>query len=378
MSPGARRILLTVDAVGGVWQYGLDLARGLAVRGCEVVLAVLGPLPDGPQRAEVSISGVTLVETGLALDWLSDGPAPVALASAAIAQLARDFGVDIVQLNSPTLAAAGGFPAPVIAVNHGCVATWWEAANPGVPLAPQFLWHRDLMAEGLRIADRVVTPTASYAAIVARRYDLTRKIEVVHNGRTPLLANQNGALHDRVLTVGRLWDKVKRVELLDRTAGWLAIPFEAAGNPVAPHGERVELEHLHLLGQLDSGALGRRLASRPVFVSAASFEPFGLSVLEAASAGCALVLSDIGSFRELWDGAALFVSGDDEGAYADAIESLIGDVAQRLRLGEAARRRSAHYTPQAMADAMLDIYAEVLAGRVPREAASVPQGNVAA
>ena len=34
------RILLSTDAVGGVWRYSLELARGLALHGAEVVLAV--------------------------------------------------------------------------------------------------------------------------------------------------------------------------------------------------------------------------------------------------------------------------------------------------------------------------------------------------
>jgi phosphatidylinositol alpha-mannosyltransferase len=97
-----------------------------------------------------------------------------------------------------------------------------------------------------------------------------------------------------------------------------------------------------------------------VFVSAASFEPFGLAVLEAASAGCALILSDMGSFRELWEGAALFVPVRDEDAYVEAIEMLIRDPDRRQRLGEAASRRAVRYTPQAMADGMLAIYSDVL------------------
>jgi glycosyltransferase involved in cell wall biosynthesis len=365
MNTAGPRILMTVDAVGGVWQYGLDLSRGLAARGCEIVLASLGPAPGAAQREEAAAPGITLVETGLPLDWLSGGPAPVALAGAAIAQLARDVGADVVQLNSPALAGTAQFPVPVVAVAHGCVSTWWEAAHPAVPLAAEFNWHWDLMARGLRAADRLVAPTASYAAIVSRQYGLIRQPQVVYNGRSPLAPTSAGAIHDRVLTAGRLWDKVKRAELLDRAAGWLTVPFEAAGNPQAPHGERVELEHLHLLGQLDSAALGQKLAARPVFVSAASFEPFGLSVLEAANAGCALVLSDIASFRELWDDAALFVPGENECAYAEAIASLIGDVTLRANLGQAARERAGRYTPQAMADAMFDIYTGALAQPMP-------------
>ncbi len=367
MSHEGMRVLLTVDAVGGVWQYGLDLARGLAARGAEPVLALLGPAADAAQCAEArAIPGATLIETGLPLDWLCDSPAPVLAAGAAIADLAREMRVDLVQLNMPTLGAAAPPSVPVIAVTHGCVATWWQAARPGEPLAGEFRWHRRLMNEGLRAADRLVAPTASYARMVARHYGLPRTPQVVHNGRTPLVSGPVNALHDRVLTVGRLWDRVKRAELLDRVAARLPVPFAAAGATTGPHGERVHLEHLHLLGQLDAAALGRELAARPVFVSAASFEPFGLAVLEAAGAGCALVLSDIAGFRELWDGAALFAPQDDEAAYTDAIESLIGNVELRLRLGEAARQRAARYTPQAMAGGMLALYADLLGERLPR------------
>ncbi|MDF0489647.1 glycosyltransferase family 4 protein [Sphingomonas sp. H39-1-10] len=373
MSKGARaaglRVLLTVDAVGGVWQYGLDLARGLSARGAVPVLALLGPAPSTAQRAEArAIAGATLIETGLPLDWLCDGPAPIRAAGAAIEALARDLRSDLVQLNMPTLAATP-HAVPTVAVTHGCVSTWWRAARPGEPLDPQFGWHHDMMATGLRAADRLVAPTASYAALIARHYALPRAPQVVHNGRAPL--GQPGALRDEVLTVGRLWDRVKRAELLDRVAARLAVPFSAAGAATGPHGEHIDLAHLHLLGQLDADALGQRLAARPVFVSAASFEPFGLAVLEAAGAGCALVLSDTEGFRELWDGAAVFVPGDNEDGYVRAIESVIGDAALRRRLGEAARRRAARYAPQAMADGMLAIYADLLG-------AAVPGGRIAA
>jgi glycosyltransferase involved in cell wall biosynthesis len=173
-------------------------------------------------------------------------------------------------------------------------------------------------------------------------------------------------VQDCVLTVGRLWDQVKRAELLDRVAGRLSIPFHAAGAARGPHGETAAFENLHLLGELDSTALAGHLATRPVFVSATSFEPFGLAVLEAAAAGCALVLSDIATFRELWDGVALFVADGDEAGYADAIEALIGDCALRLERGEAARARAERYAPGAMADAMLAIYGQARTARLSR------------
>jgi glycosyltransferase involved in cell wall biosynthesis len=289
-------------------------------------------------------------------------------ASAAIADLARAVKADLIHLNMPTLAA--GIPAkiPVVAATHGCVSTWWQAAKRGEPLDPSYFWHRQLMGEGLRAADRIVAPTASYAAVVARYYSLPRVPKVVHNGRTPFAAHGSG-LRNRVLTVGRLWDPVKGAGLLDRVAARLKVPFYAAGATTGPHGEAIDLRHLHVLGHLDDRALARQLAARPIFVSATSFEPFGLAVLEAASAGCALVLSDIPSFRELWDGAALFVSPRDGDAYGDAIEVLLADSDTRLRLGTAAARRASQFKPQRMAEGMLEIYSDVLgrqlsAGRV--------------
>jgi glycosyltransferase involved in cell wall biosynthesis len=358
------RLLLTTDAVGGVWQYSLDLARALGERDVETIVALLGPAPDTDQRAEIeAVEGAMLVETGLPLDWLCDGPGPVLAAGARIAELAQEVRADLVQLNMPTLAAAALPPMPVIAVTHGCVSTWWQAAMPHVPLDPGYRWHRTLMGEGLRAANQVIAPTASYARIVARHYGLRHAPRVVHNGRAAFARVRPVPMHDCALTAGRLWDRVKGTELLDRAAGHLAVPFHAAGAVRGPHGETARIEHLHLLGHLDGGSLTSWLAARPVFVSAASFEPFGLAVLEAAAAGCALVLSDIPGFRELWDGAALFVEQRDEAAYARTIEALIGDPQQRLALGEAARVRSARYTPAATADAMLGIYRQALAAQ---------------
>jgi len=102
------------------------------------------------------------------------------------------------------------------------------------------------------------------------------------------------------------------------------------------------------------------LACAAVFVSAARYEPFGLAVLEAAQAGCALVLSDIPTFRELWDGAARFVAPQDEAAIAAAITAVLDDPAERGGLEAAARERARRYTLEAMAEGMLAVYGSVL------------------
>src|SRR3954451_15355787 len=79
------RLLMTADAVGGVWTYALDLARGLGRHGVETTLAVLGPLPSPEQRVDAeSVPGLHLVPTGLPLDWTAAEPRRIAQAGAAI------------------------------------------------------------------------------------------------------------------------------------------------------------------------------------------------------------------------------------------------------------------------------------------------------
>jgi glycosyltransferase involved in cell wall biosynthesis len=182
----------------------------------------------------------------------------------------------------------------------------------------------------------------------------------VHNGRlavTPPTVPQG----DFVFTASRLWDEGKNVTTLDAAAQLTNVPFNAAGPIEGPNGARVSFEHLRLVGELDSARLSGVFAARPIYASAAVYEPFGLSVLEAAHAGCALVLSDIPTFRELWRDSAWFVPARSAEGYAAAVNELMGKPAERERLGRAARSRAQLYTPARMAEKMAAIYAAVTA-----------------
>ena len=81
---------------------------------------------------------------------------------------------------------------------------------------------------------------------------------------------------------------------------------------------------------------------------------------QAAQAGCALVLSDIATFRELWDGAAMFVAPGNDAALAHELRALGADERRCAALGVAASRRAEHYTAGAMGTAMLEVYRDVL------------------
>ncbi|HEX8447189.1 MAG TPA: glycosyltransferase family 4 protein [Sphingomonas sp.] len=362
MSRDRIRLLLTVDTVGGIWQYALDLARALAPHGVDTVLALTGPPASDPQRQDArAIPGVRVVDTGIALDWLAADAATLSDGGRRIAAIAASEAVDIVQLNAPALAAGGAFRQPVVAVAHSCVATWWQAVRSG-PLPSDLAWRARLHGAGLRRAARVVAPTQAFADATQATYRLETRPTAVLNGRA-LAPGPTAAMHDFAFTAGRLWDAGKNVAVLDQIAARLAIPFKAAGATTGPQGEAVTCDHLCLLGRVEDRAIARHLAAQPVFVSAARYEPFGLAVLEAAAAGCPLILSDIPTFREIWGDSALFIDPDDVDGFARMIDRVVGDIPLRRHLGAQARARAHRYRPDAMASGMLAIYRDLLSQR---------------
>jgi glycosyltransferase involved in cell wall biosynthesis len=356
-------VLMTADAVGGVWQYATDLACALAGGGTLVTLVVMGPSPNEAQRRCLDgAEAVRLIDTGITLDWMCADETEARSAAHSLARLAGDCGADLVHCNSPALVGAAAFHVPVLAVAHGCIGTWWQAARAG-PIDPSLRWHGELMRQGLLAADAVAAPSASFAATLQATYRLPHLPIVVPNGRqTAAPRNGTQQLH-AALCVGRMWDPVKNAALLDEAAGMSDITILAAGALCGPHGEEAAFAHVVTLGELPGPELADLLALRPIFVSPATFEPFGLAVLEAAAAGCALVLSDIPTFRELWDGAALFIDPNDAAALAAAIARVHDDPDYRSERGEAARARSLRFTTEETARRTGAIYGRLLARR---------------
>jgi glycosyltransferase involved in cell wall biosynthesis len=110
------------------------------------------------------------------------------------------------------------------------------------------------------------------------------------------------------------------------------------------------------LGLLSERHLSRELSRASIYALPARYEPFGLSVLEAALSGCALVLGSIDSLHENWEGAAIFVNPDDPEELASALDLLIKDQSRREQLGQAARGMADLFTPHRMAKRYFEHY----------------------
>lgn len=317
------KILMTADRVGGVWTYAQELRNALPA---DVFIAPMGP--GTPYR----------------LEWEDDPWKDVERAGAWLLEIEEELQPDLIHLNAYAHASLP-WRAPVVVAAHSDVVSWWWAVH-GCDPPPQYDPYRSALVAGLRAADAVVAPTAAVLADLERHHALPDGGRVIHNGSS--FAPGRAAKEPVVAAVGRFWDAAKNLAALEAAREECPWPIVAAGPGTA-------------LGPYSRDRVRDLLARASVYAAPALYEPFGLGPLEAARSGCALVLADIASFREVWADAALFVGPHE---LAAALQRLAHDGNLLAELAERARRRASAYTVERMAFEYSALYDEVLA-RVP-------------
>jgi glycosyltransferase involved in cell wall biosynthesis len=363
---------MTADVVGGVWQYALDLSAALRRRGVDVVLAVMGPPPDAHHRAEAASVGVSVFASSYRLEWMDQPWDDVARAGNWLLDLESQVRPDVVHLNGFCHADLL-WRAPVVVVGHSCVCSWHRRVRGTV--APDYVdEYRRRVAHGLAAAQVVVAPSADMLRLLGHEYGhVFDDGRVIANGRqcATNATKQLPAKSPLVLSVGRVWDEAKNIAALCSVAPSLAWPVYVAGDTRAPgdsdhSGIGLERPEVTFLGRLRPSDMRPWFRRASIYALPARYEPFGLSVLEAASAGCALVLGRIASLRENWSGAAIFVDPDDVDALRWTPQRLIADGDARRDLAERATRRAALFTVDRMADGYVSAYADTHAKRASR------------
>jgi glycosyltransferase involved in cell wall biosynthesis len=249
--------------------------------------------------------------------------------------------------------AHGALPweRPVVAVGHSCVLSWWDAVRRQ-PTPPEWRRYLDAARTGLAGADAVVAPTRSMLASLKRHYGVRGGV-VIHNGSAAPPCD-HGAREPFLLAAGRLWDEAKNLAALDAAAVGLPWPVVAAGE--GPAGATVRS-----IGRVPRQELRALMERASVFVAPARYEPFGLAPLEAARAGCALLLGEIESLREVWGNAALYADPDDPAALRSAIVRLMEDAKLRGEMARRAQERSSRYSLTRMARAYAALYSRLAA-----------------
>jgi glycosyltransferase involved in cell wall biosynthesis len=348
------RVLMTGDCVGGVFPYCLGLAERFHQQGFKVGLALMGPPPSEDQaRMLAACPGLSVYHSAFALEWMNEPWQQVDEAGKWLKGIAGAFRPTVVQVNGYTHASVD-FGAPVVVVAHSCVFGWWRAVF-GQPAPDRYAEYKKRVIRGLSSAQVVVAPTMAMLRSLAHEYAFTTPALTIPNG----VDASGAAPQDKQMlffAAGRVWDRAKDLVLLAEAAPELPWRVCIAGEGDLPEA----FANVEALGMLPQPVVRRWMRLASVFVHPARYEPFGLAVLEAALAGCALVLSDIASLRELWGNDALYFPPGDRRALIRVARRVAEDQVLRQRLAQGARQRASRYNLRACAQAYGEVYAALL------------------
>ena len=359
------------DVPGGVQFHVRDLADALEAAGHEV--SILAPADDDtPVPAQMTAAGRSIpVRYNGAVARMTFGPVSAVRVRRWLA--AGDF--DVLHLHEPVTPSLG-------------MLALWIADGPIVGT-----FHTALIrSRSLQMAYPVVRPSLEkISARIAVSEDARRTL-VEHMGGDAVVI-PNGVYVDRfadaepdprwtgtpdaptIAFLGRLDEPRKGLPVLTG-----AIPAVLRRHPgarflVAGRGDTGAAEAREALGDLAASVefLGgitdeekaSLLRSVDVYVGPQTGgESFGIVLVEAMSAGAAVVASDLGAFRRVLDdgqAGVLFRTGD-SADLADTLDRVLSDPELRRRTTERASAVVRRYDWSAVTAQVLTVYEMVLAG----------------
>jgi glycosyltransferase involved in cell wall biosynthesis len=242
-----------------------------------------------------------------------------------------------------------------------------------------------------RLADCVVCNSMAARDQLAKEGVPSAKLTVISNGlppgafqpAVPALPPQQGVI--RIGMIARMNDRAKNHPLFLRAAARVAGGFPHAEFVLVGDGSfRNEWEEL--ARQLDIGSrtrfLGERhdiasvLAALDVVVSPSRSESFSNAILEAMAAGRPVVATRVGGNPELVRDreTGLLVAPENEGALANALETVLASPDLAREWGENARRiAQANFTLDCARERFEQLYVDLLAKKGLRQAAVAAQ-----
>ena len=344
------------DRGNGIVNTAVDLALEQARQGLEVAVASAG----GGYQPLLESAGVRT----FALDQ-ARRPVQLLRAMRSLGAMLAEFRPDIVHAHMCT----------------GMLLAWLLKHFYRFALIGHVHNVHDRQSVMMGLADRVIAASQSVATTMGAQGIPKRKIRVVLNRtldspRCPSLAGiePRPLLGRSIVTVCGMNHR-KGIRELIRA-------FERIGSQApdahlylvgdGPDREQFERQarassrpdHIHFEGY--QAVPQAYMLSAEVFVLASRRESFGLVLIEARQAGCAIVATDVDGVAEALDGgsAGLLVPSGDVNALAQALALMLTDEHQRSQWRTRARAGIASFHVERMASEIKAVYDEPLGGEL--------------
>jgi len=355
-------VLITADTVGGVWAYARELVTGLARRGVRVTLVSFGEIPGPEQMAWLAcLPNVDFRPTDFHLEWMQDSGADLDASAEYLCELVREVNPELLHLNQYFY---GSLPVdvPKLVVAHSDVLSWWVAVHGEAPRdTPWIRGYREIVTRGLSQATAVVAPSCWMLDQLSAHYTPPARASVVYNGRSPEEFDPNAPKEEYMISVGRLWDCGKQMNLL--TACELPMKTLVVGSEVHPDKsfrsvpKRPRGTRAQFMGSQPPERLRQLFSRAAIYAATSRYEPFGLAPVEAALSRCAIVANDIPSFHEIWGDTACYFRRNNAQSLAASMARLHADRRLRERYAESAYERACkRFSADRMVDDYLALY----------------------
>ena len=370
------------DIPGGVQYHVRDLAEILIDRGHGV--SVLAPADDNTHVPDyvVAAGRAVPVRYNGSVARLNIGP----IANAKVNAWLERGDFDIVHVHEPitpsiAVLALWGAECPVVATFHTSTlrSRAMQVTYPFIRSSMAKILGRIAVSEDAR---RTVTTHFGGDAVVIPNGVFVDRFD----GSPPRPQWQGSPQRPTVAFLGRMAEPRKGMPVLAAALPEVLRQVPGLRLLVAGPGDADEVRKLmtpaaaaacEFLGAVDDTDKARLLASVDVYIAPnTGGESFGIILIEAMSAGAAVLASDIPAFVRVLDGGAAgatFVN-EDPADLAQALIALLHDPAERARVAAAGRARADLFDWSVVADQITLVYETVCEGAA--MAKSVPGQTV--
>ena len=357
------RLVITTDTVGGVWTFTQELTSGLLEQGHSVALVSLGRCPSSSQQSACEALArqwrdrFQYTASDASLEWMEHNKRAYQGADALLLNIIQEFEADAFHSNQFCFGALD-LAIPKVITAHSDVLSWAAACRPSGLEPSEWLEHYTaLVQRGLFGADAVVAPTSWMLHALEENFAIPVARYVIPNGCAVTPSRKPVAREWQAATAGRTWDEAKGISILQGVSS--PIPILIAGEPehesvLAPEaiGNAIQI------GPLSPDELHALFCKSAIYLCTSIYEPFGLAPLEAALCGCALVLRDIPSLREVWGDAALYFTGSD--SLSHLLHELRANSSLLTHMQAKSRRRARTYTRARTTNAYVALFSELV------------------
>jgi len=357
--------LIETDGPGGAERVLANLATEFQTAGSDNVVIV-------PERGEGWLAR-ELRGTGVHVEsFCLDRPFSPMFARR-LADILRSYGVALAHSHEFTMAVYGTWAArragiPHVFTMHGSryyaerwrrrIALWLATRMSDAVVTVSHSLARQLRRDLLLSADRLITIPNGVRHFPTSQSSLRQELGLADTDQLVVAVGNLYPIkgHTYLLqALALLAPRLPRLHVAIAGRGELASPLRAHAAALNVH------DRFHLLGLRSD--IGNVLSAADVFVLPSLSEGVPLALLEAMLAAKPIVATAVGEVPTVLDGgrAGLLVPSADASALANALASVLVDLAYGQRLGlAAATRAGGEYSLDAMVDRYAALYAKYL------------------